>query len=63
MCDRSKVEVLARELCIEYLAGLRKATRDTAEVHQLSTSDYVEKWWKHWEAHATKLIEVLDDHD
>jgi len=57
MCDRSKVEILARELCIEFYAGKKTVTNDLPSISTFTDSN-----WREWENIAITLLETLEKH-
>ena len=61
MCDKAKVEVLARELCLAYWNG--KASEGAQYTNFTSGAAYVESCWDGWEEEATLLLKVLDKHE
>lgn len=63
MCDRSKVEVLARELCIEYWRGKRDHSDEPLDLRFENVRDYTEQNWKKWEGHALSLVQTLEEHN
>jgi hypothetical protein len=62
MCDRSKTEVLARELAIEFASGFRVGTREAAPC-EISIEDMVEQSYPRYLDAAHRLIETLEKHD
>jgi len=60
MCDRTKVEVLARELSIEYRSG--KLSEGTRYTNYTNGKDFTENNWKRWKKTAQKLLIILEKH-
>jgi|GEM_PF-5329674 len=55
MCDRTKAEVLARELCIEHYGasiGEAKALRNRVEDN-----------WTRWIPKSIEILEILEKHN
>jgi hypothetical protein len=61
MCDRTKTEVLARELAIQRFIGFRQGTME-AKPFEGSVETYVEQHWKMWENAAKDILEILEHH-
>lgn len=59
MCDRTKAEVLARELAIQRFIGFRQGTME-ATPFEGSVETYVEKHWKKWEGAAKEILDSLE---
>lgn len=57
MCDRSKVEILARELCIERYAGMKASDNVVTDIET-----FTDKFWKRWEKQSIQLLETLEKH-
>lgn len=67
MCDRTKVEVLARELALEYYNGFRMTEHRHPETERLiigkeTIRDAVERNWSIWEPTAKRILENLGEH-
>ena len=57
MCERSKSEILARELCIlNYIALKSVGYSNTA------MPEYVERDWKLYLFRANRILETLENH-
>ena len=59
MCNRSKIEVMARELAIEYFLGMSKATQQD---EQFNIKERVDKHWAQWKPQAHRLLQHLNEH-
>lgn len=60
MCDRTKSEVLARELCIEFWAG--KHHEQTGFDRNGTLQEFVETNWENWLNRAKRIVNILDKH-
>jgi len=58
MCDRTKTEVLARNLAFEYFRG----DNGPYDGHT-SPTKLADLHWKRWERTAATLLEVLEKHN
>ena len=57
MCERSKTEILARELCMVNYTALKSVGYST-----LTMSDYVDKRWKLFLYRSNRILETLEKH-
>lgn len=60
MCERTKVEVLARELSIEYWHG--NVSGGGLNTNYTNVKDYVENNWHLRTEVAAELLETLEKH-
>lgn len=58
MCDRTKTEILARELCIEYYLGLSRNATDM----KYTREEFIDKYWSSWKAQANRVLDILPKH-
>ena len=58
MCDRTKAEVLARELVYMYYLGI---SEDSPTM--ITVGSFVENNWKAYEEQARSILEELSRHD
>lgn len=61
MCDRTKSEILARELCIEFWAGQDNIDRVRGNRTE-NLNSFVESNWHKWLEHSNRVILMLDKH-
>lgn len=61
MCDRTKSEVLARELCIQYYVVSRWDIK-SPENRRDNLKSFVESNWNKWLDHSKRVINLLDNH-
>lgn len=66
MGDRTKTEVLARELTMEHYTGFRRGmgyAKGKDAVLYDEPNEYVEKFYQNWIETANRLLETLEQHE